>query len=256
MADRIPDFSNKVRNSIAEELRGRLVCLKVDGVTKSTRHFIGINVQYIKDAKIVVRTLGVREMFSRHTALNIKSEILSSLDSFQLSVRNLLSSTTDTGANMIKLAELLQLAQIEDFDDIGLIEWFPECDLDPSDATLQTVKCAAHTLQLAVHDAIKNSEETAAILKKARNAACALRKPNRVKELRKQGHAMPVLDVSTRWGSSFDMLESVLAVKEYAVAHESEDDLLCLTDEEWQLVENVIDALRPAREATIILQGK
>ena len=68
MADRIPDFSNKVRSSIAEELRGRLVCLKVDGVTKSTGRFIGIHVQYIKDAKIVVRTLGVREMFSRHTA--------------------------------------------------------------------------------------------------------------------------------------------------------------------------------------------
>jgi len=185
----------------------------------------------------------------------MKSEIISSLDSLQLSERNLLTSTTDTRANMIKQASLLQLAQIEDFDDIGLIEWFPECVLDPSDATLQTVKCAAHTLQLAVHDAIKSSEKTAAILKKARNAACALRKPNRVKELRKHGHAMPVLDVSTRWGSSFDMLESVLAV-EYAVAHDSKGDLLCPTDEEWQLVEDVIEALRPAREATIILQGK
>jgi len=256
IADRIPSFAEKVRQDITEEIRGRLLCLKVDGVTKNTRHFVGINIQYIKEGRIIIRTLAVRELFSRHTGLNIRSEVLSTLDSFGISVLNLLTSTTDTGANMIKMAELLRKAQVEDTTDVGLTEWFPDCEIGANDAVLQTVKCAAHCLQLAVQDAVKDSDEAMAMLKKAREAACALRTPNQVNKLRKEGHSMPVLDVTTRWGSSFDMADSVFTLREYIVAYETDDHRLCLTDEDWDKLKEVIEALRPAREATTTLQGK
>jgi len=62
---------------------------------------MGVNVQYIKEAKVVVRTLAVRELFSRHTSLNIKSELQATLDLYDLRSSDVFTSTTDSGPNYL-----------------------------------------------------------------------------------------------------------------------------------------------------------
>ena len=42
-----------------EELKDQLVSVMVDGCSKEHHHYIGVNVQFIKDKKTIVRTLAV-----------------------------------------------------------------------------------------------------------------------------------------------------------------------------------------------------
>lgn len=46
-----------------------MVSIKVDAVTRLDRSFLGINMQYIKNSKIVLRTLGLAELKEKHTGL-------------------------------------------------------------------------------------------------------------------------------------------------------------------------------------------
>jgi len=40
--------------------------MKVDAVTRLDRSFLGINIQYIKGTKIVLRTLALKELREKH----------------------------------------------------------------------------------------------------------------------------------------------------------------------------------------------
>jgi len=115
VAGQIPSLTEKVHDATSQEVKGRLVCLKVDGVTKMSRQFIGINIQYVESTQLVIRTLALK-MSGRRTALNLKSEILSTLDLYGIRLLNILTSTTDAGANMIKMSALLREAQEDDVD--------------------------------------------------------------------------------------------------------------------------------------------
>lgn len=41
--------------------------MKMDAVTRLDRSFLGITIQYIKDTKIVLRTLVLKELREKHT---------------------------------------------------------------------------------------------------------------------------------------------------------------------------------------------
>lgn len=50
--------SKEIRAVLAEEMKGRLISLKIDSASKHHRHVLGINAQYVLRDKIVIRTLG------------------------------------------------------------------------------------------------------------------------------------------------------------------------------------------------------
>uniref|UniRef100_A0A8D8TN44 Uncharacterized protein n=1 Tax=Cacopsylla melanoneura TaxID=428564 RepID=A0A8D8TN44_9HEMI len=81
-----------------------------------------------------------------------------------------------------------------------------------------SVHCAAHTLQLAVHDAIRNTGEFRGLIDKARRMVKLLRTPNYYKILKREGRAKPPLDVDTRWNSSYEMLKSLYSLRALCVA--------------------------------------
>lgn len=254
MSDRIPEYAREVRNIISSQLRGRFWCLKIDGTTKFRRSFLGINAQFVADGRIVVRTLAVKELFTSHTAVNIRNEVADTLKTYSLPVTTILTSTSDTGANMIKTAELLGDAQAEAAGSELLTEdvWFPECELTASDFRLQTVKCAAHVLQLAVGDAIQTAN-VREDLNAVRGLAKALRTPSLSRTLKKEGKSAPVLDVETRWGSTYDMLASVRSLKDFTEEMD-EDFKPRLSASDWARIDLIIESLKPAREATTQLQ--
>ena len=60
----------------------------------------------------------------------------------------------------------------------------------------------------------------------------------------------PVLDVPTRWGSVYDMLKSVLDNKRFAFALKQD----ILSDEDWESLEVIVNALKPARITTKVFR--
>lgn len=257
----IPKCAENIRSTVAAEVKAKLVCLKVDLTSTNNRHFLGINVQYIKTGKVTVRTLGVVELFCRHTSLNIKAEVLRILHLYGIYIDNIITFTTDNGTNMLKAAQLLQeddpaqreeVQVLEDMDDDAL----PECEL-PAKHTLQSIRCAAHTLQLAVDDAVKAtpSLKWQELLDQARNLAKYLRTPTVARQVKREGHPLPSLDVKTRWGSSYDMLRSIKDMKSFIADMFTEDQQKYdLSSDQWGALDDALAALEPVRLTTIALQ--
>lgn len=63
----ITSEANLIRQKISEEIKNKLVSLKIDAATRLERSFLGINIQFIQDGKIVLRTLGLQELKDKHT---------------------------------------------------------------------------------------------------------------------------------------------------------------------------------------------
>lgn len=64
---KVLEEADRIRKKISEDIKNILISLKVDAVTRLDRSFLGINIQYIKDAKIILRTLGLKELEEKHT---------------------------------------------------------------------------------------------------------------------------------------------------------------------------------------------
>ncbi len=105
------------------------------------------------------------------------------------------------------------LQDVEDVDD-GDDEWL-DLEFTYDEESIQSVRCAAHTLQLAVDDALKANDGVKPVIGKVRNLAHFLRTPTNVRQLKTAGKPLPVLDVVTRWGSTYAMLKSVSALRHF-----------------------------------------
>lgn len=99
--ENINDSAASLRMGIANELRNKMICIKVDIVSLSTRSFMGVNAQYSKDG-IIIKNLAMVELFQRHTAEHLKYEIKLILQRFRIGLENIYSLTTDNGANYVK----------------------------------------------------------------------------------------------------------------------------------------------------------
>ncbi|KAK3924520.1 Putative AC transposase [Frankliniella fusca] len=249
----VQEEAARLRSYIKNELSGRLLSLKVDSSKKDGRPFFGVNAQFSKDGEIQLRTLAVRELFVCQTAENLKESVLSILDMYDINITNLVSFTSDNGQNMLRAADFLRSVQEElqnaideDQDDLDLA-------VDQGGVTLDSVKCAAHTLQLAiVDDSIKKIESVGELFAKARVAVKKLRSETYRKKLKKAFLPVPVHDNDTRWNTSYAMLESLVRVKGFV-----EDDILDdFTEDDWQNAESIIESLEPTMRATKILQGE
>lgn len=116
---------------------------------------------------------------------------------------------------------------------------------------ISTVRCAAHTLQLAVRDACIDNE-TQDLIKTVRNLVKKLRTQNYAMFLRASGMKKPLLDCPTRWGSTFDMLERFFALKE-VISEEPNNDLF-FPVHKWPILVDVIKSLKPSKVLTLKLQ--
>ncbi|KAE8744605.1 hypothetical protein FOCC_FOCC008734 [Frankliniella occidentalis] len=252
---------------MAAEMEGRLMSMQIDGCSKRHRHFIGVNVQYIKEGKTVVRTLAVEELHVRSSAENLKSVLQQILRKFDVPPKNIMSVTSDNGANYLLAGKLLHLdddsvEDIEDLDDAADAEdpgWL-DVDLGTEDEGVQSVRCAAHTLQLAVAEGLGSVPEVKPIITAVRELAHFLRTPTNARKLKAAKKPLPQLDVVTRWGSTYTMLKSVANLQHFLQAvmdvSSKERTQYILTDEQWDKVQDLLDDLFPVYTATIKLQAR
>lgn len=99
---------------------------------------------------------------------------------------------------------------LDDSDEYSRLLENVTSDFGPILTNVLGVKCAAHTLQLAVRGAIKNSN-VKSLLALCAIGAKLLRKAYFIDQLREKEieHIIPRLDCKTRWSSSFLMVDLI-----------------------------------------------
>jgi hypothetical protein len=145
----------------------------------------------------------------------------------------------------------------EDEDDDTLLGEVDEGSLDLTAATPTTIehmRCAAHTLQVAVCDGIKNSR-AAGIIGRIRNIVKEARNSKLSEIIKKRTKKVVLLDMDTRWGSTFMMLERLIELR--PTIEEMADcgnQLLFMSPQQWEQAIELRDLLRKAYDMTKKLQ--
>lgn len=158
------------------------------------------------------------------------------LQDFEISTMQVMSVVTDNASNMV-----CGINQIVEEMQLDMIECDPDVNTDNMFGT--HVRCAAHGLQLAVKDAIVASSHTE-IIAKARSVVVAARTPRIRSILVRMGKNHPIKDINTRWGSTYEMLDRLLDLKEPLVEIGLRET--SLSEREWVEVEGLRDSLLPA----------
>lgn len=96
---------------IKEEIKGRMISIMMDMATRQSRSILGISAQYMLRENIVVRTLAMDHVTSKHTGIEIKERLLAVLEKYGIQTDQIFAITTDNGSNMIKTIELMSERQ-------------------------------------------------------------------------------------------------------------------------------------------------
>jgi len=165
----------------------------------------------------------MQEITRSHTGSHLKSVIDNVMNRYGLTLDNIFSVTTDNGANFVKCVSLMrdelesqsedaygisetidQAVAGEDYDDLVELS-FQDLASDAGDQNpviLRGVRCAAHTLQLAIQDVLdkpcENGPCPKLLITKARDISVHLNIPTNRYLLKAQNLKMPIFDVPTR----------------------------------------------------------
>ncbi|CAG5001392.1 unnamed protein product [Parnassius apollo] len=101
----IEEKAHMLRKNICDEVKNKLIALKVDVSSLKSRQFLGLNIQYIREGKIVLRNVGIMELHQRNTAEFLKDCVTFMLSRFGIEIKQLNSITTDNGANMLSMVK-------------------------------------------------------------------------------------------------------------------------------------------------------
>lgn len=228
----IHEKSNKIKQKIRDQVRGKLISLMADIGSKYNRSILGISIAYMYKGKICVHTIGMHVLKFSHTADYIYKIIIQILSEYDIELRQIISVTTDNGRNMIKTVSMIDAAyqnshslgldenivqeQSDEYidedifdeayyDDLlgGVRNRFP--DILHTDI-IHGVSCAAHCIHLVVTHAINKCPSIHTLIEKSRNLSKKLRTPTFRALMKDSGLPMAILDVVTRWNSIYTMV--------------------------------------------------
>ena len=127
------------------------------------------------------------------------------------------------------------------FDEPESVE---ECPLSIDASVLQTIRCAAHDVQLSVSDVFKD-QNLQKQLTKVRDLVKILRKLPYVSHFREKGRKKPFLDNDTRWGSKYRMVECIGSQMDHIRSLLSDELNERFDDEFWNFVSDFIESVKP-----------
>ena len=104
--EKIGEKVSDVRYRIKMELEGKLVSLKADVATCRDRSTLGVNLQFISDGKIQLRTLAMKELKENHSGFYLKTVIKEVIEQYGIKSNEIYSLTTDNSANMLRCVHL------------------------------------------------------------------------------------------------------------------------------------------------------
>ncbi len=117
---------------------------------------------------------------------------------------------------------------------------------------INAIRCASHTLQLAVIDVLK-CEEFAVFIKIIHDSVLKMRNVKYEPSF-KNRMSYPPADNITRWGSSFKMISFIAKNKEFFKTLGQIYGELKYSDECWQFIENFVTAFEPVYKITLKFQ--
>ena len=195
-------------------------------------------------------TLAVRDTENQHSSDFIQRLVEDVLKDFEISKQQVLAVVTDNASNMILAVQKLSEDSInivaENEDELkGISTLEEETSLvfryDSEFKMLTHMRCAAHTLQLAIRDGLK-VRHVASLISKIRQVVIAARSPKIDAILRRKTNKGAILDQATRWGSTYLMLERLLELKPALIDIVHPD--VSLSDAQWNEVKQLEGLLR------------
>lgn len=106
---KVSAHASELISRLKGEFKNKFLCLKIDSAKRLFRSIFGINVQYIENGKIILRTLSVVEIKDRQTGVMLKNLVCEVLKEFDIKLSQVYSVTTDNGANMLLAVKLLHV---------------------------------------------------------------------------------------------------------------------------------------------------
>lgn len=232
--------ANQQKDLLKITLHGKFIHLKVDGCTRHRINYFAINVQFVDENQTVIRTLAVRDTDAQHSSIYLKELIVNVLHEFEIDQKQVLSIVTDNARNMIATVDKMNIRQMDSITD---------CEMDENDDSIddfieaaaslfkvQHMRCAEHTLQLAIRDGLKGRFATS-IITKLRSVAVAARTSKMDIILKRRTGKGAILDQATRWGSTYLMIQRILELK--SVLNDFANPDVTLTEDEWESAEQL-----------------
>ncbi|XP_051976953.1 zinc finger BED domain-containing protein 4-like [Xyrauchen texanus] len=236
----------KVKETIQE---GRsFIALTTDIWTSlATEEYLGVTCHFItEDWKMTSLTLATMPLDERHTGVNIATWLEEVVTKFNISVDNIKAVVHENGSNVVAALKLLAEKH----------KWV-------------SVRYTGHTLQLIVNNSLKETS-----IGKALGAARSLVEHFRRSELantklkeKQQQMNTPehklIQDVTTRWNSTYFMVERLLEQRWPVTATLSDPEVtprgkhyFDLKPDQWSLLEELTQGLQPFQCATEFLSGQ
>lgn len=206
------------------------VCLTTDCWTShTTTSFMAVTCPYVDDNfKLVSSLLDCFPFTERHTADNLSVELSKICEEWGITNR-VVACISDNASN-IKAA-------------IRKVGW-------------KYLACFAHTLNLIVRESLKSIQETVTKVKNIEFVNRSTVATERLKATQRQMGLEELRlkqDVATRWNSTYCMLRRFLDLKEAIIATLAlvNPNLPTLTLDEWEVIKNACDILKPFEEVTM-----
>lgn len=178
--------------------------------------------------KLFLRVIATEQVEESHTAEHLKNRLIAIAEKWRIA-DNIVAVVTDNGANIVAAVKLTGWRHIPCFD---------------------------HTLNLVVSNAILSNAEISRVLQRCRDAVSYFHRSGSATAKLKHfsNHHLTTtklkMEVSTRWNSTFFMLQSILELKN------AMSDALCslrrsdldLLDSDWDIIQETITLLEPFEE--------
>ncbi|KAK3891023.1 hypothetical protein Pcinc_005057 [Petrolisthes cinctipes] len=231
----LPSMYNEVVKQLKEELRDTpSIAITTDiWTSRQTRGFLTVTAHYISsDWNLKSAVLETARMKNDHTTENIAEELTRILKEWNI-LDKVYCITADNSANIVAAVTKFMHAK--------------------------HVPCFAHTLNLVVHDSIKHTEEIKSVQEKIKlivsyfhHSVKATDKLSEVQEQTGVQQKKLIIDVDTRWNSTYYTMERFLE------QHEVTTTTLCLlgksnmcfNGDELEVVRYAVTLLEPIEEAT------
>lgn len=242
----LPGLFSKIQEELKVELaEASFVALTTDMWTSRTMAaFTSVTAHYWceKLGCLLTRILDCARFFGSHTAAAISTELGRILfEVYSLPREKITNTTSDIAANVQKALE---------------------------DSNLPHEKCFAHQINLVVTKSLDSTkgfpevkEKVARIVKYIRHSPKG--KENFQAAQKTVGFASTkelILDVATRWNSTFSMLERAFELKTainlFVSQYPMPDDVQPLNSYDWACVESIMGILKPFYELTVELSSE
>ena len=103
------------------------------------------------------------------------------------------------------------------------------------------MRCAVHTLQLAIRDGLQEGH-AAALIEKLRKLATAARTPKVDSILKRRAGKAAIIDQATQWGSTYLMIQRLVELKPFLV--DMANPQLMLHESQWKQVKELEELLQ------------